>query len=59
MARGTAPGKAAGLFGLGAGILLIAVNAGGRGPRVVWEKKRRARVLADPRGKGPIYEAPR
>jgi hypothetical protein len=130
VARGTTPGGAAGLFGLGAGILLIAVYAGSRGPGVwqrldaaeavpqgasvesplrsvgraaypstvglsvlialslvidsalaavlagilagiggvalgfaaqlaVWERKRRARVLADPGRRGHVYEASR
>jgi hypothetical protein len=43
IARGTSPGVAAGLFGLGAGVLLLAV-VGGRGTGA-WERIRKAQPL--------------
>jgi hypothetical protein len=44
IARGTSPGVAAGLFGLGAGVLLIVVVGGSRGSSV-WERLKKAQPL--------------
>ncbi len=45
IARGTSPGVAAGLFALGAGVLLIVVLGGGRGSGV-WGRLKRAQPLS-------------
>jgi hypothetical protein len=45
IARGTSPGVAAGLFALGAGVLLVAVLGGGRGGTMAWARLRDAEPL--------------